>query len=292
MKSSYIYFIIITLTIIFIIPLYIRYLQHINFKKFFKNLNNKIYDDLYQSILKNEKVENFETNNQLKFLHLVLYSDNIEEYKCMYNTTSKYYKNFSNVKTIYYLFSNEIETDYLLKDDFLYIKGNETFIPGILEKTIKTFEYFQNEYTNFDYIIRSNISTIVNFNLLNSELILNPFDYGGSVLHYRPDCTFPSGTGIIFSKKAFAKLLEKKEFFKMNLIDDVSVGFLFKEHIPEMIPTTSTNQNFIMFLEDYTTEGELINNIENKEIVFYRNRISSRKKDCAQMNTTISYLKL
>ena len=301
-SNIFIYIIIITLIICFIVPLYIRYLQNINFKKFFENLNNKIYDDLYKSILQNTKNDNFETNTQLKFLHLVLYSDDTEYYRCMYNTTSKYYKNFFNVKTIYYAFSNEIETDYLLKDDILYIKGNESYVPGILEKTIKAFEYFQNEYTNFDYIVRSNISTIVNFNLLNSELILNPFDYGGSAIHYNEgetggsatidhgEGTFIDGTGIVFSKKAFAKLLEKKEFFNMKLVDDLAIGRLFKDHIPEMVPTTSKNQNFKTYVDDYNTKGELINNIENKEIVFYRNKNTSREKDCAQMNTIISHL--
>ena len=45
-------------------------------------------------------------------------------------------------------------------DNIIYIKGSETFIPGILLKTICGIEIFKDR-TDFDYIIRTNISEIV-----------------------------------------------------------------------------------------------------------------------------------
>lgn len=75
--------------------------------------------------------------NNIKILHLVLYSDDIY-YNQMYDITSKYYSKFKNVKTVYYKFSNQT----LLNNDILTIEGTETYLPGILDKTIKAFNYF------------------------------------------------------------------------------------------------------------------------------------------------------
>ena len=69
--------------------------------------------------------------------------------------TRKYYSKFSNVKTIYYKFNEDLINEYDLKDDILIIQGKESFIPGILDKTIKAFQYIVDNYT-FDYVIRSN----------------------------------------------------------------------------------------------------------------------------------------
>ena len=44
----------------------------------------------------------------------------------------------------------------------IYIKGEETFIPGILEKTLLAIKISSKNFT-YDYIVRTNISTLVNY---------------------------------------------------------------------------------------------------------------------------------
>ena len=78
--------------------------------------------------------------NDISIINLVLYS-NDNEYEKMYDLTKKYYSKFTNVKTIYYSFDENIIHEYELNDDILRIKGKETYIPGILEKTINAFKY-------------------------------------------------------------------------------------------------------------------------------------------------------
>ena len=175
----------------------------------------------------------------MNFLNLVLTSDD-KYYNMMYDITSNYYKKFNNVKTIYYMFSNEIEDDYMLDNNILYIKGNETFRPGILDKTVKTFLYFKNDYENYDYIVRSNISTIVNFNLL--EILLNntKIEYGGSPVWrlngllekdgiMKPEyvnINFVQGNSIIISKNMIQKIIDNIQFIDYDVIDDVAIGML------------------------------------------------------------------
>ena len=235
-------------------------------------------------------------------LNLVLFSDGIE-YDKMYQITSKYYLKFKNVKTVYYKFSNEVTDDYLMKGNILLIKGNDSYIPGILDKTIKCFLYFK--VNNFDYIIRSNISTIINFDLLSEELNVRPFDFGGSLLWNLNwidvnngivnskyfNTNYISGTGIIFSNKMFKNYLTKIEFLDYSIIDDVAISLLVKQHFPDIIPV-AINSNRFVFVPDYTTQllNDELYKITQNNYIFYRNRNSDRNIDVNQMAVIIKYL--
>lgn len=117
----------------------------------------------------------------MKILNLVLYSNN-HYFDAMKDLTSTYYKKFQKVKTLYYKYTPSLQQDILLDEDVLHIKGNESLIPGILLKTLKAFEFAFNMNEEFDYIIRTNISTVVNFDLLINSL--NPSLYYGGALCY------------------------------------------------------------------------------------------------------------
>ena len=55
-----------------------------------------------------------------------------------------YYSQCSTVTTYFYTFSPNINSDFEIREDILYIRGTETFIPGILDKTIKALQYFSS----------------------------------------------------------------------------------------------------------------------------------------------------
>ena len=81
----------------------------------------------------------------MKILHLVLYSKE-EYYDKMKELTSNFYKLYNkNVDTYYYYFDENIKDNYELIENNLKIKGKESWIPGILDKTIKAFKYFENK---------------------------------------------------------------------------------------------------------------------------------------------------
>jgi hypothetical protein len=230
-------------------------------------------------------VSTFSNKKKFTYLHLVLFS-NDPDYNCMYEITSNYYKKFTNVKTVYYTFSEDINDEYILVDDILYIKGTETYIPGITIKTIQSFEYFKNY--PFDYLIRSNISTIVNFDVLNKDLHKKNVEYGGTVRKIDAvdekngiiDKTYFGvhyvlGTSIILSKNALYSLLSHKKYIHYDIIDDVSIGLLFKEHTsikPQQIGVRSTDQSI------------------KKNVTFYRNKTEDRNSDCVQMKKIIKKL--
>jgi hypothetical protein len=234
-------------------------------------------------------------NNNVNILHLLLYSDD-EYYNEMYKLTSKYYKKFNYVKTIFYKFSNKYDSNYMLINDILFIKGEETNLPGILDKTIKAIEYFKDY--NFDYLIRSNVSTIINFDLLISQLNVN-IHYASGLLLFISDSYedinygvikniysnthYASGTNIILSKKLVNKILLKKNNIDYNVIDDVSIGYFIKNNFPD-IKLFEIKNKFTIVNESN------INNLDYKNIIFYRNRNTSRLDDVKNMKYIISNL--
>ena len=237
----------------------------------------------------NKSYESFTTN--INIINLVLYSKDTE-YDKMYELTKKYYKRFSNVKTIYYHFNENLNNDYELKDDILNIKGKETYIPGILDKTIKAFEYIDKNY-NYDYLIRTNISTIVNFDLLTQYLQDNTIKYGGGfkimITKDHPyldliNLIYSSGTSIIFSKGTLTHFLNKKQFIRTDAIDDVSIGLLMRDHLPDIEQHYITDNRFIFIPDLNGDRTKLIDLIKNKSYIFYRNRQPDRKTDIKQMN--------
>jgi hypothetical protein len=233
--------------------------------------------------------------NNISIINLVLYSKD-KEYENMYDLTNKYYSKFSNVKTIYYIFNENICNDYELKDNILHIRGKETYIPGILEKTIKAFQYIDKNY-KFDYVIRSNISTIVDFNLLTEYLQGRPIEYGGIKMNtdkkIHPDIgesIYASGTSIIFSKNTLREFLNKKQYIRKDLIDDVSIGILMHDYLPNIRQHYIPENKFIFIPDVNGDSSKIIDIIENESYIFYRNRQPDRKTDIKQMAIIIDYL--
>ena len=70
----------------------------------------------------------------------------------------------NNIKSYFIKYNNKIQTDVVLENDTIFIKGVETYIPGCLDKTIKSIEYIIKTNIEFDFIFRTNLSSVVNLN--------------------------------------------------------------------------------------------------------------------------------
>jgi len=251
---------------------------------------------LYSVLHVRSKVDGFTSKNYPRILNLVLYStDNGGPYDKMQKITNKYYNTFSNVDTFYYCYSPDLETNYKVKDNILYIKGKETYIPGILKKTISAFEYFKDQLSVYDYVIRSNISTIVRFDLLSDYLKNNPVQYA-CALCFRGDVKYSSGTTITLSSSVVSKLVENKEKIDYSIIDDMSIGKFIMKNMPDIkmdeLFQDIPNNGFYM-IPDLSSDKEKIKNfMKDKEIVFFRNRDANenRELDANQMGLIVDIL--
>lgn len=242
-------------------------------------------------------------SDRVKILHLVLFSHDGSSYDNMYKITSEYYKQFANVKTIYYTYSPDISDPYELKHNILYIKGNETYIPGILDKTIQAFEYFDNDLYEYDYVVRSNISTIINFNILNKYLVNNSVDYASGMMndlqinikhkHIDNDRNaYASGTSIIMSVDTMRLLLRGKHLLHRDLIDDVAIGLYIHDNSDIIFKNINENGDKFISIPDMKGNlDELKHVVKSDKHIFYRNRCSDdRNVDYHQMKYILQIL--
>ncbi len=229
----------------------------------------------------------------MKILHLVLFNDK-PIYNNMYKITSPYYKKFQNINTIYYKFGGEeLEEDYVIKDDIMLIKGKETFIPGILDKTIKALQYYEKEIDNYDFIIRSNVSTIIDFKRCQLLLKNNPnIEYGGGIIENLQwfgsgvndrkyfGTIYCQGISIILNKDLTKHILSNLDKLNMTIIDDVSLAILIKEL-----------KNDITYTQIPCVSNFLLNNNKFKSnFIVYRNKFHNRNVDVKRMEIIIKNL--
>lgn len=219
----------------------------------------------------------------------------------IFNQTSEYDKmkaiHLRNEKnSIFVTYSNDLLEDYKYDhtERTLYLRGNESYIPGILIKTITAIKLCMTLF-DFDVIIRSNISTVINHyrleELLNS--IHGDHIYGGpinflecvdefagittSIFNDIRGLRYISGTGIILSKNLCTYLVDNKELLNYNIIDDVSIGSLLVN------TPINIESNFVL--------GPAF----DKNVVFYRFRsdhiFGNREKDIKDIETQYAIIK-
>jgi hypothetical protein len=240
----------------------------------------------------------------MKILNLVLYSDNIF-YNQMYEILSKFYENYNYVQTIFYKYDENLNSDIEIKNNILLIKGKESIIPGCLHKTIVTFKWIKDNINlnDFDYIIRQNISTIINFDKLKNILIDNKFNYGSGLMlnlnwidSYSGindkkyfGLNFASGTSIILDKNTFKYILENSNYLNYEIVDDVAIGDLIKNY-PNIIKNDMTK--YFIFIEKIN-ETEFKNNLDFyiNNYIFFRNKNNDRNIDIINMNLICDNLK-
>ena len=226
-----------------------------------------------------------------KILNLILYSVD-DKYDQMKDILTKY-NNVHNIKNYFYCYKPDMSTPYEIIDNLLYISGKESYIPGVLEKTLEAFDVFKDE--DYDYIIRSNISSIINYKELFKRLEIGQLDYGGPLYYYSSSVTleaglteekhdkygnhhFVSGICIILSKNA-VKLLtnNKKDVLELGLIDDLAIGVYLHD---KNLKRQSIGNNLYSFYNSTYAPGCIV----------YRNKSDNRDIDIDNMKMIVSHL--
>ena len=233
----------------------------------------------------------------MKILNLVLYSDNDEIYVQMYEALSRYYKGFSDVSTYFYKYDENISGNIEITGDIINIKGRESYMPGILNKTIDAFMLFKNngEYEKYDYIIRSNISSIVNFSLLSEQLELNPVEYYGStnignITLDNTNIPFASGTNIIMSKKGYMTLVNNINLLNRAYIDDISIAVFFHRLNIKITNVGKAGESGFVFVPMINNNLEYEKLVSSKYSVYRNKSENNRQYDVINMKNIIKYL--
>lgn len=126
----------------------------------------------------------------------------------------------------------------------IYVKGEENYIPGILNKTVEAIRAIGLEY---DFVWRTNLSSVLDFDgLLRYCRGLNPLPSGGGGLRcvfyagytgladvttnkdIDSNIRFASGSGFLLSREAVQYLIDNEALLRRDLIDDVAIGALLE----------------------------------------------------------------
>ena len=239
------------------------------------------------NILKNYKKRVAVNGSTLKILNLIIYNENEEYERQMKHELQIYLKQFQNNVVFYFIAYRQAQKDDItIEGNCIYIKGKEGFIPQILDKTVIALQYcIKNLNINFDFFVRSNISSVINFNLFPINELDNvnvytgayilklnwldpPYGINSQNIHKLKGLKYSSGTNIIMSKDVAEYLVEHQHQLDRTLIDDVSIGVLL------------STQYKIVELEK---SNKFVVNTIDKDAFVIRNKSENREDDVSRM---------
>lgn len=234
----------------------------------------------------------------MKVLVLLIYNETIL-YRQMLEIQKKYIHNNPNVDCYFVTMDEKQKHEISIKDNIISIKGKECLL-NITFKTIKAFNYILNiQKKQYDYVVRSNVSTMIHFkNLLKylESLPTNCVYVGGNIqilqwLDHKAginedtyakynlqDLKYVQGTGIIMSIDVIRIILANKNKLKYHIVDDVTFGMFIRDYMNRIYNNISSDKFCKILVNDY-----------DENCVFIRNKTSDnpreRHSDLERMTT-------
>ena len=171
----------------------------------------------------------------MKLIILILANDD-NLYIEMQKLWKTYMNNHNNIKCYFIKYNINLQDEIIIDNDTIFIKGYESFIPGCLDKTIKSIEFFIKNNIDFDFIFRTNLSSVVHLNKLYN-LLHTSIMCAGVIGNYN-NINFISGAGILISKDFCCDLIKNKNCLNYNVIDDLSIGKFIMDKNINIVPLT------------------------------------------------------
>ena len=183
----------------------------------------------------------------MQILILFIYSAN-EHYDQMMKIQRSYCHKYDGVHSFFVTY-RKTQSEYIeVEDDIIYVKGEETYL-GITRKTIDAMEFLINRMKDVDYVVRSNMSTVINIPELKSFCkslpktgvytsgIMNDLQWldhaSGVVDESLWGTKYASGTSIILSKDVAESVVQGKDQIRHDLVDDLSIGVFMTKFYPD-----------------------------------------------------------
>jgi len=191
----------------------------------------------------------------MKVLLLLIFNHS-ETYDKMLELQKKYIHSHPNIDAYFTTLNNDQLENILVENDIIYIKGQETYF-NILFKTIESIDHLINKVQNkYDFVIRSNISTLINLDNLYNYLTKMPnkniytggtketlgwdlaeCEVTGKQVHKRSDyrgLRYIQGTAMILSGDVVEKIINIKDSIEYDIVDDVKLALVIKEYLPNV----------------------------------------------------------
>jgi hypothetical protein len=161
-----------------------------------------------------------------KVIFLILSSEDKDIYIEMKKLSKLYFNLFNDIKYFFLEYKPDIADEIIEIDNHLYLHGEESINPGMYNKTIKSMKYINNNYS-YDYIIRTNLSTIWHMNNLYN--LLNNLPKNNFAGGFIPQ-GFITGTGLIISKDV-AQFLVNNQDNDIDIHEDVRISRIISQYV-------------------------------------------------------------
>lgn len=206
--------------------------------------------------------------------------------KSYYNEMIKLWKSYMHLNDsigCYFLFNDpNLSTDYTINGDEITFKDVENAVPGIFNKSIKFMKLISELGIDYDYFIRTNLSSFWGWDRLVKFLEDKPtVDYIGSVVGIGYEVLFPSGAGFIMSKDVVKEIIEIENMYKdyiNKLPDDVVYGVAISKLRKKIFPIQRFDINNTSDISKIPSDCFHIRNKWGSEILRNTNEIATFKK--------------
>lgn len=188
-------------------------------------------------------------------VNCILYNQSTPYEVEMKRYLEKYLSSVQGIHSFYFYCFDESISEMVVdeQEHLVRFPGKEEFVHGILDKTLRIFDWVLSSFPEVQYIVRSNISTVIDFSVFLphlKEVARRQIDYCGPWLFpsaywidERSGYTaekrqrfgappFVSGTCIVLSRKAAQNLIDNQHVLlqEIEVVDDLAIGIYFYCH--------------------------------------------------------------
>jgi len=175
-------------------------------------------------------------NCKPKILILIAMSDNLPVYQKLQTLWRKYmHSNSKHIVAYFIRGKDSLNAEWIIDKDTIWTKTVENYIPGMVNKTILSMEAMLPQINDFDYILRTTVSSFFIFPRLIKFLENCPSKcFYCSVPGYdnKNECLYGSGAGFIITPDIVKMLVRDKKNILNNMsnYDDVLIGKYLSNH--------------------------------------------------------------
>jgi hypothetical protein len=189
-----------------------------------------------------------------KLLLLIIDSDGDPIYAKLRHIWSLYmHSDPKNIESYFIRSNPNMAVDYLIEGDTIFLRAEDSLVPGVITKTVMALEALSSRIgTEFNFIIRSNLSSFYIFNQLLKYIEGLPTTkcYSGSVLNSYS----VSGCGYIISSDVAQMMIDNKKFLMYApWNDDDTLGELMRALVVH--PIFHPREDYCIYKRDWSPDS-------------------------------------
>ena len=141
-----------------------------------------------------------------------------------------------NIKSFFIMLDNTLSEEYIMTEDAIIMRGKESHVPGIYEKTLRAMKICleKEEYNGVKYFIRTNISSFWIWDRLLEflkETPSNNYASSGLVMVKRDrNWNSPHGSNMILSRDVVELITRHYDDDVKKEADDIAIGGVLDKH--------------------------------------------------------------